>query len=106
VICAFQLLPQFGIPENYPLLKPVMATFFPKGNKKAIGTSAIEEVATNAFYTRLESQIIFFLDYYAQREKGKPLHGSTSNLQNICILLKFPKIIHTLHRPMQDTCTQ
>jgi len=42
------------IPENYPLLKPVMA-FFPKGDKK-LGLKQLETVAHNAFYTRTEAQ--------------------------------------------------
>ena len=45
------------IKENYPLLRPVMA-FFPKGDKE-LGIEQLEEVATNAFYTRVEA--IYFL---------------------------------------------
>ncbi|HLF35487.1 MAG TPA: hypothetical protein VI583_14675 [Cyclobacteriaceae bacterium] len=42
------------IPENYPVLKPVMA-FFPKGDK-ALGLKQLETVSRNAFYTRTEAQ--------------------------------------------------
>jgi hypothetical protein len=42
------------IPENYPLLKPVMA-FFPKGDKQ-LGLQQLRTVARNAFYTRTEAQ--------------------------------------------------
>ena len=45
------------IKENYPLLRPVLV-FFPKGDK-ALGIEQLEEVATNAFYTRVEA--IYFL---------------------------------------------
>ena len=49
------------IPENYPLLKPVLA-LFPKGNKK-LGLSQLEKVASNAFYTRVEAQYFLFRLY-------------------------------------------
>jgi hypothetical protein len=42
------------IPENYPLLKPVVM-FFPEGNKD-LGLKQLKEVARNAFYTRTEAQ--------------------------------------------------
>lgn len=54
------------IPENYPLLRPVMA-LFPKGNKK-LGLQQLEEVANNAFYTRVEAQYFLFR-LYASEEK-------------------------------------
>lgn len=43
------------IPENYPILKPVLA-FFPDGNKE-LGIEQLQEVSANAFYTRIEAQI-------------------------------------------------
>ena len=49
------------IPENYPLLKPVLA-LFPKGNKK-LGLAQLEKVASNAFYTRIEAQYFLFRLY-------------------------------------------
>ena len=42
------------IPENYPMLKPIMF-FFHKGNKE-LGIQQMEEVSNNAFYTRTEAQ--------------------------------------------------
>jgi len=45
------------VPENYPLLKPILM-FFPKGDKE-LGVKQLREVAMNAFYTRTEAQ--FFL---------------------------------------------
>jgi hypothetical protein len=54
------------IPENYPLLKPVMA-LFPKGNKQ-LGLQQLEQVANNAFYTRVEAQYFLFR-LYASEEK-------------------------------------
>ena len=42
------------IRENYPLLRPLMA-FFPKGDKE-LGVQQLNEVATNAFYSRTEAQ--------------------------------------------------
>lgn len=54
------------IPENYPLLKPVMA-LFPKGNKQ-LGLQQLETVASNAFYTRVEAQYFLFR-LYASEEK-------------------------------------
>ena len=46
------------IPENYPMLKPVVA-FFPKGDK-ALGLKQLEDVAQNSFYARVEAQYFLF----------------------------------------------
>ena len=43
------------IPENYSILKPVMA-FFPKGDKD-LGLDQLREVSNNAFYTRIEARV-------------------------------------------------
>jgi hypothetical protein len=45
------------VPENYPMLKPIIM-FFRKGDKQK-GIEQLREVASNAFYTRTEAQ--FFL---------------------------------------------
>ncbi|GJM28474.1 MAG: hypothetical protein DHS20C17_11090 [Cyclobacteriaceae bacterium] len=42
------------IPENYPILKPILV-FFKRGDKE-LGIKQLQEVATNAFYTRTEAQ--------------------------------------------------
>jgi len=42
------------IPENYPILKPILI-FFKKGDKE-LGINQLQEVANNAFYTRTEAQ--------------------------------------------------
>ena len=42
------------IPENYPILKPLLV-FFKKGDKE-LGIKQLQEVANNAFYTRTEAQ--------------------------------------------------
>ena len=47
------------VPENYPLLKPIMA-IFPDGDKEK-GMEQLKLVARNAFYTRTEAQ------YYLMR---------------------------------------
>jgi hypothetical protein len=54
------------IPENYPLLRPILA-FFPKGDKK-LGLQQLEEVAQNSFYARIEAQYFLFR-LYASDEK-------------------------------------
>ena len=43
------------IPDNYPLLKPVLL-FFPKGDKK-LGMQQLRSVATNGFYTATEARV-------------------------------------------------
>jgi len=43
------------VPENYVLLRPVMA-FFPKGDKE-LGLKQLREVSYNACYTRTEAQV-------------------------------------------------
>lgn len=55
------------IPENYPLLKPVLA-LFPKGNKK-LGLAQLEKVASNAFYTRVEAQYFLFRLYGSEEKR-------------------------------------
>ncbi|WP_194973799.1 tetratricopeptide repeat protein [Aquiflexum lacus] len=54
------------IPENYPILKPVVA-LFPKGDKD-LGLKQLEDVAQNAFYARIEAQYFLFR-LYASDEK-------------------------------------
>jgi hypothetical protein len=43
------------IPENYPLLKPVLL-FFPKGDRK-LGIQQLRSVANNGFYTGTEARV-------------------------------------------------
>ena len=43
------------IPDNYPLLKPVLL-FFPKGDKK-LGMQQLRSVAANGFYTATEARV-------------------------------------------------
>lgn len=43
------------VPENYPVLKPVL-WFFPKGDKQ-LGLKQLKEVSYNAFYTRTEAMV-------------------------------------------------
>ncbi|WP_026954250.1 hypothetical protein [Algoriphagus vanfongensis] len=55
------------IPENYPLLRPVMA-LFPKGSKQ-LGLQQLEQVAENAFYTRIEAMYFLFRLYASEEKK-------------------------------------
>ena len=43
------------VPENYPVLKPVL-WFFPEGDKQ-LGLKQLKEVSYNAFYTRTEAMV-------------------------------------------------
>lgn len=56
------------VPENYPLLKPVLA-FFPKGDKK-LGIEQLKEVSYNAFYTRTEA-MVFLMRILGNYENNK-----------------------------------
>lgn len=56
------------IPENYPMLKPIM-WFFDKGDKK-VGIEQLQTVAREAFYTRIEAQ--YFLMRIFAIEENKP----------------------------------
>ncbi|MFC2125647.1 tol-pal system protein YbgF, partial [Bacteroidota bacterium] len=56
------------IPENYPILKPVVA-LFPKGDQEA-GLKQLRTVATNAFYTRTEAQF-WMMRILANEENDK-----------------------------------
>ncbi|CCH56369.1 hypothetical protein BN8_05698 [Fibrisoma limi BUZ 3] len=54
------------IPENYPLLKPILM-FFPKGNKTQ-GIKQLETTANSAFYTRIEARY-FLLQIYSMENQ-------------------------------------
>lgn len=59
------------VPENYPLLKPVML-FFPSGDKD-LGLKQLKEVSYNAFYTRVEAQVFLMRilgSYENERERA------------------------------------
>lgn len=56
------------IPENYPILKPIMM-FFRDGDKE-LGLSQLREVANNAFFTRTEAQY-FLMRIMANEENDK-----------------------------------
>ncbi len=57
------------IPDNYPLLKPVL-WLFPKGNKQR-GMEELEKVANNAFYTRTEARYFLLQIYGYENQYGK-----------------------------------
>lgn len=55
------------VPENYPLLKPIMAVF-PDGDKD-LGIQQLKTVARNAFYTRTEAQYYLMrISYYEEKD--------------------------------------
>ncbi len=54
------------VPENYPILKPVLM-FFPDGDKK-LGLQQLRTVANNAFYTRTEAQYFLMRILYEENE--------------------------------------
>lgn len=56
------------IPENYPILKPIMM-FFRDGDK-ALGLKQLKEVANNAFFTRTEAQY-FLMRIMANEENDR-----------------------------------
>lgn len=56
------------IPENYPILKPIMI-FFRDGDKE-LGLTQLKEVANNAFFTRTEAQY-FLMRIMADEEHDK-----------------------------------
>jgi hypothetical protein len=56
------------VPENYFLLRPVLA-FFPKGDKE-LGIKQLSDVSRNAFYTRTEAQ--YFLMKIYGNEESRP----------------------------------
>jgi len=68
------------IPENYPLLKPVVA-FFPKGDKN-LGLSQLEDVAQNAFYARVEAQYFLFRLYASEEKQPYKALAITEYLHN------------------------
>ncbi|UFH55535.1 tetratricopeptide repeat protein [Spirosoma sp. KNUC1025] len=57
------------IPENYPLLKPILM-FFPKGNK-VNGIKELEKTANSAFYTRVEARYFLVQIYSMENQYDK-----------------------------------
>ncbi|MCP1384268.1 tetratricopeptide repeat protein [Runella salmonicolor] len=57
------------IPDNYPLLKPVL-WLFPKGNKQ-MGIQQLEKVGNNAFYTRTEARYFLLQIYGYENQYAK-----------------------------------
>ncbi|SHN14955.1 hypothetical protein SAMN04488057_10877 [Cyclobacterium lianum] len=55
------------IPENYPMLRPVML-FFPRGDQQ-LGLQQLQEVAENSFYARVEAQYFLFRLYASEEKK-------------------------------------
>jgi hypothetical protein len=56
------------IPENYKILKPILA-MFPKGDKVK-GIEQLKETANNAFYTRVEAQTYLMRIYENEENKA------------------------------------
>ncbi len=71
------------IPENYPILKPVVA-LFPKGDKE-LGLEQLEDVAKNAFYARVEAQYFLFRLYASEERQPYKALAITDYLHH-----KFP----------------
>ncbi len=71
------------IPENYPILKPVVA-LFPKGDK-ALGLKQLEDVAQNSFYARVEAQYFLFRLYSSDEKQPYKALAITDYLHS-----KFP----------------
>jgi tetratricopeptide (TPR) repeat protein len=59
------------IPENYPLLRPILA-FFQRGDQQ-LGVKQLYEVAHNAFYTRIEAQL--FLMRILSQDENRPVEA-------------------------------
>ncbi|MFT7234020.1 MAG: hypothetical protein ACI8TA_003249 [Cyclobacteriaceae bacterium] len=60
------------VPENYPMLKPIML-MFPDGDKK-LGIEQLKTVARNAFYTRTEAQYYLMrISYFEENDLGTSL---------------------------------
>lgn len=57
------------IPQNYPLLKPILF-FFPKGNKTE-GIAQLEKNANYAFYTRTEARYFLMQIYSMENQYDK-----------------------------------
>lgn len=57
------------IPQNYPLLKPILF-FFPKGNKTE-GITQLEKNANYAFYTRTEARYFLMQIYSMENQYDK-----------------------------------
>lgn len=89
------------IPENYPILKPILA-FFPDGDKE-LGLQQLREVSVNAFYTRIEAQVFLMQilandnqDYTASLGIAQYLHEHYPN--NPYFHRYYARYLYSLHR--------
>lgn len=89
------------IPENYPILKPILA-FFPDGDKE-LGLQQLREVSVNAFYTRIEAQVFLMQilandkqDYTEALAIAKYLHEHYPN--NPYFHRYYVRYLYSLHR--------
>jgi tetratricopeptide (TPR) repeat protein len=89
------------IPENYPILRPVLA-FFPDGDKE-LGLQQLREVSVNAFYTRIEAQIFLMQilandkqDYAASLNIAEYLYSHYPN--NPYFHRYYARYLYSLHR--------
>jgi hypothetical protein len=62
------------VPENYPILKPVLL-FFKKG-EKAKGIQQLEKVVSEAFYTKTEAQYFLMRIYSDENQPDKAFETS------------------------------
>jgi tetratricopeptide (TPR) repeat protein len=89
------------IPDNYPILKPILA-FFPDGDKE-LGLQQLREVSLNAFYTRIEAQIFLMQilandkhDYAGALAIAEYLHNHYPN--NPYFHRYYARYLYSLHR--------
>ena len=68
------------IPENYPLLKPVLL-FFPKGNKE-LGLSQLRNVADHGFYTGVEAKVFLMKILNNEEHQGNAAMPLARDLAN------------------------
>lgn len=68
------------IPKEYPMLKPIL-WLFPNGDKTK-GIKALEKVANNAFYTRMEARYFLLQIYSMEKEYEKAYYMAKYMHQN------------------------
>ena len=89
------------IPENYPVLKAVLA-FFPDGDKE-LGLAQLREVSNNAFYTRIEARVFLmrilasdYKDYIGALRIAEYLY--THHPNNPYFERYYIRYLYSLHR--------
>ena len=96
------------IPEQYPIVKPLMV-FFPKGDKK-LGIQQLETASVNAKYAAIETSYFLLQLYYSYEEKYSQALAIASRLSarfpNNALFLRYVGRCHVNLGQWNEACSE